>query len=99
MRPDPQDTISLRFFWASAGGSEMSHRPPPLPLSKPERRRLAELEAVVERAWPYWEGVEFIDALAETRDAHLYRRRHPSFKTYLMYRWGLAEMPRRRRER
>jgi DNA modification methylase len=57
-------------------------------LTAPERERLAELEAVVERGLDTF--VEVGRALLEIRDARLYRETHATFEAYLRQRWGMS---------
>jgi hypothetical protein len=57
-------------------------------LAPAERRRLAELEAVVERGLKTF--VEVGLALAEIRDRRLYQGTHSSFENYCEERWGFA---------
>jgi hypothetical protein len=57
-------------------------------LSAPERQRLAELEAVVERGLDTF--AEVGRALLEIRDERLYRETHGTFEAYLRQRWGMS---------
>jgi SAM-dependent methyltransferase len=59
-----------------------------LSLAARERSRLAELERVVEHGLATF--VEVGLALAEIRDARLYRETHETFERYLAERWGLS---------
>jgi hypothetical protein len=54
----------------------------------PERRRLVELEAVIERGVKTF--VEVGEALMEIRDGRLYRETHSSFESYLRERWNIS---------
>lgn len=65
------------------GVSELGPR-----LAVPERTRLAELEAVVDRGLRTF--VEVGQALIEIRDSRLYRETHVTFEAYLDGRWGMA---------
>ena len=58
-------------------------------LSSPERRRLSDLEATIERDLGTF--VEVGKALAEIRDARprLYRATHATFEAYCRERWGM----------
>lgn len=53
-----------------------------------ERARLAELEAVVERGMDTF--IEVGIALAEIRDARLYREQFVTFEAYCRERWGFS---------
>lgn len=57
-------------------------------LTAREAARLAELEAAIERGMGTF--VEVGRALAEVRDARLYRAAHPSFEAYLEARWSIS---------
>jgi hypothetical protein len=57
-------------------------------LTAPERQRLAELEAVIERGLDTF--AEVGRALLEIRDARLYRETHATFEAYLRERWGMS---------
>lgn len=57
-------------------------------LTHDEAARLAELEATIERGMDTF--VEVGLALAEVRDARLYRAAHPSFEAYLEARWSIS---------
>jgi DNA modification methylase len=57
-------------------------------LDGPERVRLAELEAVVERGLGTF--MEVGQALLEVRDGRLYRESYSSFEEYLAKRWGMS---------
>ncbi|HET7037948.1 MAG TPA: hypothetical protein VFI42_19905, partial [Thermomicrobiaceae bacterium] len=54
----------------------------------PATLRLAELEAVIERGVPTF--MEVGQALAEIRDARLYRETHTTFEAYCRERWGFT---------
>lgn len=58
------------------------------PLDAGERRRLLDLEEVVERGLDAFLAVA--DALLEIRGRRLYRQSHSSFEDYCRDRWGLA---------
>lgn len=55
-------------------------------LSKREHRRLADLEAVVERGLATF--IEVGTALLEIRDSRLYRETHETFEAYCQEHWG-----------
>lgn len=57
-------------------------------VSEIERARLAQLEAVVERGMQTFVDVGL--ALAEIRDARLYRETHTTFELYLDERWAMS---------
>jgi 16S rRNA G966 N2-methylase RsmD len=57
-------------------------------LSAPERQRLAELEAIIERDLAAFTRVG--QALLEVRDRRLYRERYSSFERYVAERWGFG---------
>ncbi len=59
-----------------------------LALAVPDRTRLEELELVVERGLGTF--VEVGLALAEIRDARLYRETHGTFEAYLDERWDMS---------
>lgn len=61
---------------------------PPEKLSGEQRRRLRQLERVIERGLAEVRAMG--DALREIRDSRLYRESHDSFGSYVRDRWGLA---------
>jgi hypothetical protein len=58
-------------------------------LAPAERRRLADLEQVVERGFRTFVSVGL--ALSEIRDQRLYRETHKSFEDYCRERWGFND--------
>lgn len=55
-------------------------------LAKPEARRLATLEIIIEAGMPEFQRVGL--ALAEIRDKRLYRDNYGTFAAYVAGRWG-----------
>jgi hypothetical protein len=58
-------------------------------LTRAETEQLAKLEEVVERGLGTY--VEVRDSLSSIALAQLYRGSHPTFASYLVTRWGLAQ--------
>jgi N6-adenosine-specific RNA methylase IME4 len=58
------------------------------PLTTSERKRLKQLEAVVEQGLETWVAVS--QALLEIRDQRLYRADFPTFERYVNERWSIA---------